>query len=485
LIPFADANSIKLMVTFRFSPEVQALIDAGRYEIVRTASGQLIGIVRNKATGRFAAQAFGTVVKNSPLAPLIAAAPFALLGGLTLLSMAQNHMGFRGVNSRVEEGFEETYNRLDDIKAGLQDFQAGTYSRFDTVQAGLQSIQASMGVLQATTAVIGVGTVAGVALSAVNLHQTLKLREDVKQLKLEVRDGFIDLKKALKDQGTEIIQRIDEVAQDIKFEQHRLVLIQAYGRFLEATKLMKIAMSCEDVSIRNADLANARQMLAEALADYNNPRLLSETSAAGQLRRLECAWAIDQTIALSYQLQNQSAAVSDRLSHLQDKIRQDSLTVIDRIETDDELDFLFPELTRIHDHDLAVLESWQNHVDWMRSLPASELKLLQSADFSDSEIPVNSDTNTDTRADSAPPEQLLYENLKQKSHPASLRDQLVLMMKPSLRQEFASYISQQSAIAGYKTLVPANLQKASDLAVANLYWYFKVRDESEEEVVTA
>lgn len=84
-----------------------------------------------------------------------------------------------------------------------------------------------------------------------------------------------------------------------------------------------------------------------------------------------------------------------------------------------------------------------------------------------------------------PPEQLLYENFKQKSHPASLRDQLVLMMKPSLRQEFASYISQQAAIAGYKTLVPANLQKASDLAVANLYWYFKVRDESEEEAVTA
>jgi hypothetical protein len=130
-------------------------------------------------------------------------------------------------------------------------------------------------------------------------------------------------------------------------------------------------------------------------------------------------------------------------------------------------------------------DSWQNHVDWMRSLPPSELKLLQSADLGNSEVPVNSDTNLDTTASAAPPEQLLYENLKQKSHFASLCDQLVLMMKPSLRQEFASYISQQSAIAGYKTLVPANLQKASDLAVANLYWYFKVRDESEAEAVTA
>lgn len=114
----------------------------------------------------------------------------------------------------------------------------------------------------------------------------------------------------------------------------------------------------------------------------------------------------------------------------------------------------------------------------MRTLPTSELKLLQSAKLDNSEITVNSDIIIN----SVPPEQLFYDNLKQKSHPASLRDQLTLMMKPSLRQEFAEYISKQSAIAGYKTLVPANLQKASDLAVANLYWYFKVRDEPEDAV---
>jgi hypothetical protein len=472
------------MVTFRFSPEVQALIDAGRYEIVRTASGQLIGVVRNKATGRFAGNAIAAVVGKSPLAPLVTVAQFAIMGA----QIVQNHMGFQGINRRVE-GVSAQVQEVSEQVAGVskqvealdikfQDFSSIT-------QAGLQSIQASMGVLQATTAVIGVGVAAGVALSAVNLYQTMKLREDVKQLRLEVKNGFIDLKKALKDQGSEIIQRIDEVAQDIKFEQHRLVLIRAYGKFLEATKLMKTAMSCEDMSIRNATLANAQLMLAGALADYNNPQLLSETSAAGQLRRLECAWAIDQTIILSFQLQNQLAAVSDRLSHLQDKIRQDSLTVIERCETEDELDFLFPELTRIHDHDLAVLESWQNHVDWMHSLPPSEVKLLESADFSNSEITAQPDTNATSIRSEVPSEQLLYENLKQKSHPASLRDQLVLMMKPTLRQEFASYISQQAAIAGYKTLVPANLQKASDLAVANLYWYFKVRDESEAEAVTA
>jgi len=433
--------------TFIFRPEHMAGLATGTLKVLYSRTGVPLSMVVDAQTHQFVAHAIGFTTKATGLTINSLFAPAQLLMGTA--QMYQNHRGFTAV--------------LD----------------------GLSVIQSSLGVLQATTAVIGVGTMAGVALSAVNLHQTLKLREDVKQLRLEVKNGFLDLKKALRNQGTEIIQRIDEVAQDIKFEQHRLELIKAYGRFLEATKLMKTAMSIQDLSARRVELANARQTLGEALASYNNPHLLSETSTAGQLRRRECAWAIEQTIVLTYQLQDEPAAVSDRLSHLQDKIRQDSLTVIDRCETEDELDFLFPELTRIHDHDLAVLESWQNHVDWMRSLPASELKLLQSADFTNSESPVNSDINTDTIADSAPPEQLLYENLKQKSHPESLRDQLQFMMKPELRRDSESYITQQAAIAGYKTLVPTNLQKASDLAVANLYWYFKVRDESEEEVEVA
>lgn len=58
------------------------------------------------------------------------------------------------------------------------------------------------------------------------------------------------------------------------------------------------------LNIRNADLANARQILAEALADYKNPHLLTEANAVTQLRRSECVWAIEQTIAVTYQLQN-------------------------------------------------------------------------------------------------------------------------------------------------------------------------------------
>lgn len=124
--------------------------------------------------------------------------------------------------------------------------------------------------------------------------------------------------------------------------------------------------------------------------------------------------------------------MSDRLSHLQDKVRQDTLNLIDLCKTDDELDFLFPEIVRIHDHDLAVLDSWQNDVNWKRSLSPTELKLLQSADFSNSEVTVSSDALANIAADSVPSELLFYEHLKQKSHLVSLRDQLKFMLKPDL-----------------------------------------------------
>ncbi|NEU76881.1 hypothetical protein PI95_031380 [Hassallia byssoidea VB512170] len=421
---------------FQFAPAIQALIDSGKYEIVRnTVTGQLLGIVRDKATGQFVAHAVGLATKATgfPVNPLFAPAQLAMGG----LEMFQTHMGF-----------QKTY-------------------------AILGALQNSVGVLQATTAVIGVGTVAGLALSAVNLHQTLKLREDVKQLRLEVKDGFIDMKQALKDQGAEILKHIDQVAQDIEFKHHCTILTQAYGHFIEAVNWLQNTLKLPDATDRNAAFVGVEGMLRKALADYNNPQIYKDTCVAGRLRRLECAWAIDQTITLTYQLRGAFEVVSDRLSHLQNKVHQDTLTLIDLCKTDDELDFLFPEIVRIYEHDLAVLNSWQNDVNWKRSLPPSEIKLLQSADFDTSEVTVGSYAIAHATADSIPLELLLYENLKQKSHSASLRDQLKFMLKPDLRQGHESYISQQATASGYKALAPSNWQEIPDFTVANLYWYFK------------
>lgn len=429
---------------FQFAPAIEAGIQAGKYLQV-FSNGMPIGMARDAVTGEFVAHAIGVAVNNSYLSPLIAASQFVTSG----VQMYQTHQGFTAVLN------------------------------------GLQTIQTSLGVLQATTALIGVGTVAGVALTAVNLHQTLKLRKEVEQMRLEVKNGFIDLKQALKDQGAEIRQIIEQVTQDLKFEQHRTVLVRAYGLFIQAMNRFRSAMQLQDASRRNAEIDGVRGMLFEALADYTNPYLLEEICAAGQLRRLECAWAIEQAIVATYQVQNEVSAVSDRLCHLQDKIRKDALTVIELCESHDELDFLFPEMTRIYNHDLAVLDSWQNHVDWIRTLPSSELKLLSCANSNSSENTGNLNATQATTAFGEAPELLIYENLADKSHFYSLRDLLLFMFEPELRREYEFYIGQQATMAGYKRLVPCNLQQSSDITVANLYYYFKIRDQSGDEAEVA
>ena len=264
------------------------------------------------------------------------------------------------------------------------------------------------------------------------------------------------------------------------FENHRLVLVRAYGLFTQAIQRMRSALQLQDINRRNAEIDAARGMLFEALADYKNPQLLEETCAAGRLRRLECSWAIEQSIIGTYQVQNEFGAAGDRISQLQQQIRQDGLGIIQCCDSDEELDFLFPEITRIHNHDLAALDIWLNQIEWTKALPPSELKQLQSADFSKSNLAVIEKKKSSATALAIPDEQLFYEKLRPKSHFYALRTQLEFMLDPQQRKEHENYIIEQGEIAGHKSLVASNLEKASDLAVANLFYYFRVRDESEE-----
>lgn len=59
-----------------------------------------------------------------------------------------------------------------------------------------------------------------------------------------------------------------------------------------------------------------------------------------------------------------------------------------------------------------------------------------------------------------------------------MRDQLKFILKPDLRRGHESYISHQAAASGYKGLAPSNWQEIPDLTVANLYWYFKDKQEA-------
>ncbi len=428
-------------ITFIVEPHIQALIDQGLYEYVtQQSTGQIIGIIRDKATGRFVSIVKAVATQGTAVNPLFA--PLQL--GTSFIS------------------------------SGIQMYQ--THRGFQKTFAMITALQKNIQILQATTAVIGVGTVAGVALSAVNLQQTLKLREDIKQLRLEVKDGFLDLKQALKGESAEIIKHINQVAQDVEYKQHRTILAQAYGRFIQAIDCIKDALKISDIAHRNAVINNAQKILYDALAEYKNPLINDNTNTPGRLRRKECAWAIEQTLIMTYQLQGAYETVCDRIIRLQSNIRQDAIDLIDNCASEIELDFIFPELIRINNHDLITLENWHKNIDWMLSLSSDEKQLLAEVEVrAEEKVPDNQEKTIDQeiRLNDVPEEISLYENSKAISHFAALQDNLKFTIQPELRKNYENYVVQQAANSNRPALIPNNWEEIPNLTLANIYWYLK------------
>jgi hypothetical protein len=341
-----------------------------------------------------------------------------------------------------------------------------THRGFTAVLGGINQMKNMLGALQATTALIGVGTIANVVISAVTLHKVLKLREDINQLRVEVKDGFVSLETLVKGQSQEIIDQIKQSVADIKFEQHRVALIQAYSKFIAAANLIQTTVECTSQAIRDADLSNARHLLEEALSNYRNPQLLSETSALGKLRRMECAWLIEQTIASTFEMQGEHRAVSKRLERLIEHIKADLVAVSNGIDSQEELDAIYPEIMRIVQKDLQAIELWKESLAWVQSLPPSELKELGSLEIIDAELVPAEPLNE-------VPEESFYSNIKPKSHFDSLREQVVLMALPTRRKDLIMAIRESEFFQQSQSLTIQRLDQASDLTISNLYYYVK------------
>ena len=400
-----------------FSATGQALLASGKLRYMMSKTGEMLPNLVDVETGKIFEVA--RLIKDfNPVA-----VPFDLI--MDVAQMVQ-----------TDRGFQKTYQMI------------GT-------------LQQSLGVLQTTTAFIGAGVAVTGVLAAVNLYQTLQLREDVKQLRKELNNGFLDIKQVLTSQHSEILQRIDQTA----FVARRRELERAYARFAEAKRIVGLALECQNLNARDRHLANVVQTMGESLAIYSDPHLMPEMNAAGKLRRFECAWTIEQTIALVFQLHNEPIAASRCISDLQNNIKQNTLSVVATCQSQAELDFIFPEITRIHHQDLQVLESWQTQIDVMQALSPGELQQLPNLSVEEFET-------IEPEILQIPPEEALYETLRSQTDFRGLRDQLRFMIKPESRQEYEVAINHLAPKAGYSALVPSTWQDASDLTVANLYWYF-------------
>lgn len=177
---------------------------------------------------------------------------------------------------------------------------------------------------------------------------------------------------------------------------------------------------------------------------------------------------------MTYEMQGEWQVVSDRLTHLNTTIRKDALTTLEESETIDELDFLFPELTRIHDHDLVSIEAWKDRIDWSKALPEDEIKQLK-AFVNDEGIESEDFALID---DNEPAEYAFYENAKSNFVPDALRGSLVYSFDIEARRKGEEYIAERAMLESLTAFNSQNLRQASPLSVANLAMYFAEKDES-------
>lgn len=411
-----------MTIQFVFPPEIQGKIASGVYEIVKNKSGELLSIARDKTTGHIVSHAIAVSSKS------FIGLSQALTGGLSVI-------GDGILSFQMHKGFQHIYKMLGEI-------------------------QSSLVTLQATTSLIGVASIAGVALSGANLYQTLKLRKEVQELKYQVKDGFI-----------KVLEEVRGIPDEIIFKHHRTILIMAYGEFLQAIKLMKLALSIEDNQARYNTLSNAQLHLSNAVNAYSKPELFEETTAVAQLRRFECLWMIEQTQAINFQLMNAPEAACHCLSDLQLDIQSNSLKIIDHCGSEDELKFIYPEIVRLNDGDLSILNTWQNKVEWMRQLTPSERQEVVNLEVLSEDISYNNFDENEENLDI-----IEYDNLESQCHYESMRNQLKYLVKSDIRQHHINYIKERAMNHNLQGIIPTNFEDVSNLSVANLYEYLKVRE---------
>jgi len=341
----------------------------------------------------------------------------------------------------------------------------------DELKKGMESLQEKASILESATATLGVGVALQGILSALNLQQTGKSNLKLDQVLLELQTGFTELKSIINHQGDEILKAINQVNQEIKLEMHRVEFVKAYGIFQSVHhNQLPSALITQNSKDRNDKLNFIWNNLQICLAIYNNKELISSPLISEKWKRLQSAWAIEQTLALVDILKNDFDACIFQLNHLKDKIIKDCMELTESCQSEEEIDFIFPRINYIINHDIILIDFWKNNLKVIQNLSIEDQEKLASFNVTDI-VSLNKAQKSNALQKRSPFE--LYQELKAQSHFVALKDQLKFILKPELRSEYESYIIQKAIALNFKGLALTNWKEVPDLTVANLYYSFK------------
>jgi len=234
--------------------------------------------------------------------------------------------------------------KVDQVQNGLGTLQ-------DTVQFGFEQQAGMLSTIQSSIGALGLVSVVGCALSAVNVYQLMQVQKRLKALDKKIENGFEGLQFF-------ISKKLDDLLINLEMKQLSL----AYSQYRKGIEQMNTALLIEDNSIRNNSLALCINIFTNALARYEEQYESSSINVPAKLRCLECCWVIQSSIAEAYQLQKEYAASLHTYKKLHQQIIQHTEKFKQNMTVDNH-HFIAGDFNLIHENDVQVISFKTNLLD--------------------------------------------------------------------------------------------------------------------------
>lgn len=170
------------------------------------------------------------------------------------------------------------------------------------------------------------------------------MSNDIKEMKSQINDGFIDLKHFVGESFNGLIDH-----------QQKVKLSEAFQHYLKGVSLLQRSLVIKDQEIMKQNLLNAINRFDDASVIYDSQKSISTTTAAVGIRVLEANSTVEAIKAETYKLLGEKEASIDSYSDLFKKLKTDLKEISERV-TPDDIDLVIQDSYFLHQNDIKFIE---------------------------------------------------------------------------------------------------------------------------------
>lgn len=247
-------------------------------------------------------------------------------------------------------------------------------SSVDTINAGLAHQSTMLSAIQSSIGAIGMASTIGCALSAVNVVQLIKVQRSLNRIEKKLEDGFLDLKVFFAGELQNLLE-----------QQQKQRLSQAYSYYRKGLEQLQTTLLVGDESNKKHSFAQCIAIFTQSLSIYDDRSEYEHTNLPAKLRRLECCWSIQASIAETYCLQTEYSAGLHSYKKLHTRMLQDINHVKGQLNEENH-HFVARDVGWLFENDMKLLASKIQLLDAHRNKQVLVPKAYRSRPLDEAEI---------------------------------------------------------------------------------------------------